>query len=136
MALSDAEVVELLTVATTDLYWASESDEPFTVLLWSELARAKFDASALAIQINAARKLAIVAIGLDAFFQPAIMPQAWHGADERALIDRYQQLLLMLQRELTDLQVYRVGHCEVDIYIVGKTPAGHWLTLKTVAVET
>jgi Nuclease A inhibitor-like protein len=136
MALSDTEIVALLTVATTDLYWASESDEPFTVLLWPELGQGKLDASALALQIQAKTKQAIVPIDLNEFFQPAIVPQEWHGADERVLIDRYQQLLFTLQQELTDLQVYRVGHCEVAVYIVGKTPAGHWLALKTVVVES
>jgi Nuclease A inhibitor-like protein len=136
MALSDTEIVALLTVATTDLYWASESDEPFTVLLWPELRQAKLDVAALAVQIQATTKQAIVPVDLNEFFQPAIVPQEWHGADERVLIDRYQQLLFTLQQELTDLQVYRVGHCEVAVYIVGKTPAGHWLALKTVVVES
>jgi Nuclease A inhibitor-like protein len=136
MALSDTEIVTLLTVATTDLYWASESDEPFMVLLWPELGQAKLDASALAIQINAKTKQAIVPVNLDEFFQPAIAPQNWHGADDRALIARYEQVLFTLRQHLTELQVYRVGHCEVAIYIVGKTPAGHWLALKTVVVES
>ena len=128
MALSDAEIVELLTVATTDLYWASESDESFTVLLWPELARAKLDAEALALQIQAKTKQAIVAVDLNEFFHPAIAAEDWHGPDDRALIARYEQVLFTLQQQLTDVQVYRVGHCEVDVYIVGKTPAGHWLT--------
>jgi hypothetical protein len=136
MALSDTEIVELLTVATTDLYWASESDEPFTVLLWPELTRAKLDASALALQVGAKTKQAIVTVDLDEFFHRAIVPQDWHGPDDRALIGRYEQVLFTLQRQLTDLQVYRVGHCEVDVYIVGKTPAGHWLALKTAVVES
>jgi Nuclease A inhibitor-like protein len=136
MALSDAEIVELLTVATTDLYWASESDEPFTVLLWPELTRAKLDASALALQVGAKTKQAIVPVDLDEFFHPAIVPQDWHGPGDRALIARYEQLLFTLQQELTDLQLYRVGRGEVDVYIVGKTPAGHWLALKTTVVES
>ncbi len=136
MGLSDAEIVDLLTVATMDLDWASESDQPFTVLLWPELAQAKFDASALAVQIHASTKQSIVPVDLGEFFQPAIQPHEWHGPDEQALIDRYQQLLFTLRQALSDLQVYRVGHCEVDVYIVGRTPAGHWLTLKTVVVES
>ncbi len=136
MALSDTEIIELLTVATTDLYWASESDEPFTVLLWPELARPKFDASALARQIHPTPKQAIVAVDLDEFFHPAIVPQDWHGDEDRALIARYEQVLFTLRQELSGLQVYRVGHCEVDVYIVGKTPAGHWLALKTAVVES
>ncbi len=136
MVLSDAEIVDLLTVATMDLDWTSESDEPFTVSLWPELAQAKFDASVLAVQINATTKQSIVPVDLDAFFQPAIVPQEWHGADERALVDRYQQLLFTLRQQLTDLQVYRVGHCEVAVYIVGRTPTGHWLALRTLLVES
>jgi hypothetical protein len=136
MALSDAEIVDLLTAATTDLWWTSESDEPFTIVRWPDWIVNPLDGLALAKPIEADTATPITPVDLDEFFQRAITPQEWHEAVDRALIDRYEQLLCTLKQALTDLQVYRVGHCEVDVYIVGKTPAGHWLALKTMVVES
>jgi hypothetical protein len=136
MALSDAEIVDLLTAATTDLWWMSESDEPFAIVLWPDWTVDAIDRVALAQQVGADADAPIAEVALDEFFRPAITPQDWHEAADRALIQRYEQVLAALQQHLTDLQVYRLGECEVDVYIVGKTPAGHWLGLKTLVVES
>jgi Nuclease A inhibitor-like protein len=133
---SDAKIVELLTAATTDLYWVSESDEPFTVLLWADLAIDQLDCTSLAQPIAADRTTPITQVNLDEFFQPATTAQDWHEAADRAIVERYIQLRSTLPAQLSALQVYRVGSGEVDIYIVGKTPAGHWLALKTLVVES
>jgi Nuclease A inhibitor-like protein len=135
-APSDAAIVELLTAATTDLYWVSESDEPFTVLLWADRAIGQLDCTSLAQQIAADSNTPIAPVNLDEFFQPATTVQDWHEAADRAIVDRYIQLRSTLSAQLSALQVYRVGSGEVDIYIVGKTPAGHWLALKTLVVES
>jgi hypothetical protein len=136
MALSDAEIVNLLTGATTDIYWVSASDEPFEVLLWPDWPIVDCDATALRAQIHAPKNAPIVSDTVEAFFQPAIVPQDWHGADERSVIQQYEQILFLLQQHLTQLQLYRVGEGEVAVYILGKTPAGHWLVLKTLVVES
>jgi Nuclease A inhibitor-like protein len=136
MALSDAEIVDLLTTATADLDWSSESDEPFAVLYWPDWGVDKLDASVLATQVNAADQTPIAEVALDEFFQPAITAQDWHEAADRAVIKRYKKVVSALQQQLTELTVYRVGQTEVDVYILGKTPAGHWLALKTLVVES
>jgi hypothetical protein len=136
MALSDAEIVDLLTGATTDVDWVSESDAPFEVLLWPDWPIVHCDVAALRAQIQAPQNAPIVQDTVEAFFQPAIVPQDWHGAAERSVIQQYEQILLMLQQHLTQLQLYRVGQGEVTVYILGKTPAGHWLGLKTLVVES
>ncbi|MBE9030529.1 nuclease A inhibitor family protein [filamentous cyanobacterium LEGE 11480] len=136
MALSDAEIVELLTVATTDVFWVSESEAPFEVLHWSELSRDTFDAAVLRQQVAVAADVAIGTCEAAKFFQAAIEPQDWHGDIEQQAIEQYQHIIFLLQQHLTQVQVYCVGECEMDVYIVGKTPADNWVALKTMSVET
>jgi Nuclease A inhibitor-like protein len=129
MALSDSQIVDLLTVATTDLYWVSESDEPFEVLLWTNLPTVTLDETALRQQLSLKPKTTIVQQSIDDFFQPAL-------AEGTEAIAPYEQLLFALQQQLRKLQVYRVGEMEVAVYIVGQTPAGSWIALRTLIVET
>jgi hypothetical protein len=60
------------------------------------------------------------------------------GADARDQADaaRWKALVETLQRELTDLRVYRVGCVDIDVYVLGRAPSGAWLGYKTHAVET
>lgn len=136
MARSDAEILDLLSVATADVYWVSESDEPFEVVLWPDLVAQSIDAETLRQQLSVTDNVAIQTQAIADFFQPTMTLQDWHREAEKMTIGQYEQLLFMLQQYLTDLQVFRVGEGEVEIYIVGKTPAEHWLALKTLAVET
>jgi hypothetical protein len=136
MALSNAEIRTLLSEATVDLMWISETDTPFEVLLWEELTASKLTPKKLLKWLACEAETIVNTQTIDEFFRPAIEPQDWHEAAEKTTILRYQELINTLQQNLTALQVYRLGECEVAIYVVGKTPAGQWMALKTEAVET
>ena len=49
---------------------------------------------------------------------------------------RYEELVLLLERRLRDVKVYRVGRIEIECYIVGLDDRGNLSGLKTIAVET
>jgi hypothetical protein len=136
MALSNAEIIDLLNSATTDLWWISEADAPFEVLLWEDLTTAKLTEKKLLKWLAFEADITIGIQTIDEFFQAAIEPQDWHGEEEQATITRYKNLISLLKENLSDLQVYRLGECEITIYLVGKTPNGQWLALKTEAIET
>jgi len=47
------------------------------------------------------------------------------------------QLAQVLQEQLSDIKVYKLGEeAEKAVYIVGKTKGGQWARLKTSVVET
>jgi Nuclease A inhibitor-like protein len=112
--------IEQLTAATADLFWTSETDAPFEVMLWKNLEPVE----------------PIVTQSIDDFFQPVITPQDWHSEEERAIVARYELLIATIKENLSAIRVDRVGKVEVTIYIVGKTNDGTWIALKTSAVET
>jgi hypothetical protein len=133
---SDAEILAQLTQATTELYWVSETDAPFAVQLWSDFKGTRLTEKKLRQWLACEADVTIETIELEAFLASAVTPQDWHGAEEAAIVQRYQSLLTLLQDNLANPKVYRVGTVNVSIYIIGKTPAGTWMALKTEAVET
>jgi hypothetical protein len=136
MVRSNAEIVELLRSASANVFWMSETDAPFTVLLWEELSAKTMTPARLLRWLQRPRRCPVTQVEVEAFFADVTQPQDWHGEEEVQTVQQYQQLLTALQDNLTDLQVYRLGEITIDIYIVGKTPSGQWISLMTQAVET
>jgi hypothetical protein len=52
------------------------------------------------------------------------------------MVQRFQNLVSVLKQNLSQLQVYRVGNIEIDVYIVGVTDGGGLAGLSTKLVET
>jgi hypothetical protein len=122
--------IDLLTAATTDLWWSSEGDYPLTIVKWPP-----------DVELNPAALLdrsvdQIESISLAELFDPVLQVEDWYDAAELATVERYQQLKAAIESNLTDVRVFRVGEVEVNIYIVGKSVDGDIIGIKTQAIET
>jgi len=73
---------------------------------------------------------------VDDFFAIAAQEEDWHDQDERETVQRFHNLVSVLKQNLSQLQVYRVGNIEIDVYIVGVTDGGGLAGLSTKLVET
>ncbi len=131
--VTTATIIDRLKQATTDLLWSSESDYPFEVVTWelgieltpSDLFSNIYDTD-----------LAIKSITLIDLFEPVLTIEDWYEQAELDLVDRYTNLLDLINTNLSEVQVFRVGEVEIDIYIIGKTPTGDIIGLKTRSIET
>lgn len=63
------------------------------------------------------------------------MTRDLEGSDP-AVTEKFRQLQQVLERNLTDLHVYRIGEVQVDAFIIGKLPDGSYAGLKTHLIET
>jgi hypothetical protein len=131
--VTTAEIIDLLTQATTDLLWSSESDYPFELVTWDR--NVEMTPTALFSKLEQPN-VSIESISLTDFFAPVLSVEDWYEEEELAQVDRYKQLLHALESNLSGVQVFRVGEIEIAIYIVGKTPDGDIVGLKTYVVET
>ena len=61
---------------------------------------------------------------IDDFFRNSVTAEDWHEDEEKATVKKFQNLVNVLKTNLTDLQVYRIGSKEIDVYIFGTTPDG------------
>jgi Nuclease A inhibitor-like protein len=131
--VTTAEIIDLFKQATADLLWSSESDYPFEIVTWDR----GIDLTPTALFSHlAAPDLAIEQITLSELFAPVLTIEDWYEAEELAQVGRYTDLLHAIESNLTDVRVFRVGSIEIAIYIVGKTPNGDLIGLKTHVVET
>jgi hypothetical protein len=128
-----AEIIDLLTTATADLLWSSESDEPFEIVTWPQ--GTEIEPTALFGDLVDS-DAPIETMTLTDLFAPILTIEDWYEAAELAQVNRYTELLHAIESHLAEPQVFRVGEVEIAIYIVGKTPDGDLVGLKTHAVET
>lgn len=75
-------------------------------------------------------------VTLDSFFGPLTTVQDWFGEKERTMAKKFLEMRKLLEEDLIDLKVFRLGRTRIDIYVVGVTPDGRVLGIRTKAVET
>ena len=74
--------------------------------------------------------------GFNEFFEPLIKIQDWFGDDERKMTEKFAELKKLLQQNLVEKKVFRVGKKEIDIYVVGLDSENILRGVQTKAVET
>lgn len=127
--------ISALRSATHGLLHTSESDEPFEIvhLEKSPQTFGRTDALRVAKRTTDCRVQEQV---LEEFFGELAKECDWHGDSEKQDVRRYRQLWRLFGESLGEARVFRVGQIQVDIIIVGKTADGHWVGVKTRAIET
>ena len=131
--VTTAIIIDRLKQATIDLLWSSESDYPFEIVTWKQ--GIEMTPTALFCSGDDAYR-SIESITLTELFAPVLTVEDWYEAAELKQVDRYTELLRAIESNLAEVQVFRVGEVEIAIYIIGKTPTGDLVGLKTHTVET
>jgi hypothetical protein len=70
------------------------------------------------------------------FFAPLIKIQEWFGADERKMTEKFSQLKELLQTNLIQKRVFKLGKKELDIFVVGLDAENILRGIQTKATET
>jgi hypothetical protein len=70
------------------------------------------------------------------FFDRLTTEKDWFGSREREIAKRFSELEKLLNENLCNLTVLRVGRIQIDIYVVGLDADGNLVGIKTKAVET
>jgi hypothetical protein len=129
------EIDTELQQATQGLIYMSETDAPFEIIHWPD-GGASLDAKQVIRLSRHKPRDPVQTLSVDDFFKPLTDYQAWFGASEKATAEKYRRLQEIIQQRLSDLQVFRVGKIQIDIFVVGRSTQGDWVGVKTRAVET
>lgn len=122
-----------LKAACDNLLWRSETDYPFEVaVLPGEHQRPSVDSLLSAYPAHTP----VSVVSLDDFFGQATVERAWFDSRELTLVERYRNLRDLLETTLENLQVYRIGSVEMDVYLLGNTEDDQVIGVKTKVVET
>jgi hypothetical protein len=135
---SGGDLMRRITEAAVGLVYSSESDRPFVPFSLPASAAPPWppEPRAFARMVGAQGGDPVVEQSLDAFFRRHI--ELVEPADEAAwrLLPRYDALKRLLETELSDVRVFRIGRVQVHCFIVGRDVDCHILGLTTVAIET
>lgn len=133
-AVCGAELQSTLSDAVLNMLYMSESDYPLTYVSWAgqgapTVAKLRQLTSTPSSTLVEQRSFATFMDQLGEVYDPAD-PYAIEYAS------RWKQLRAVLEKNLTDLTVIRIGTISIDVYIVGKSACGDLVGLKTTAIET
>ncbi|MBD2303000.1 nuclease A inhibitor family protein [Nostoc sp. FACHB-190] len=131
---TNSEILEQLKRASDGLLFMSESDYSFSVFLWEITPTATPEK--ISQQTNHPIDTPVKIVGVDDFFGVATTEEDWHDEEEKKTVKRFQSLVQTLKDNLSNLQVYRLGEIEIDVYVVGETPTGNLAGISTKVVET
>lgn len=126
----------ILSPILMDLYFPSESDEPVEYI--------KIDTEeALPLSKEAFRKTQGIAEGtktdpleVAGFWEKVTTAKEWFEEEQLNAVKKFEELQTTLFDNLTDIQGFRVGEVEVDIYLFGKNAEGEIEGIKTKSIES
>lgn len=124
--------MEELKQATNGLLMMSETDYPFEIVSWKNL---KVTTNYLR-EVSDQPEAAVEIESINDFFRAAATQREGMSVESGDLAKRYQHLIKVLEDNLSDVQVYRVGAVNIIIYAIGRSASGNWLGLSTRVVET
>jgi hypothetical protein len=131
---TDKQLIDELKEATRDLLFTSESDYPFQIVRWKSDKEPTPESLLALTKQN--ESVPVKTESAADFFSAAASEPDWKGEEERAVARRFQKLLSLLEENLKELKVFRVGEIDIPVYIVGRAPSGNWLGVSTRVVET
>ena len=128
------EGLQKIKYASEGLFYISESDYPFE-LVHMKTASTLLEQELLLIS-NKGMDAKVEQVTVEHFFRNMVKVYSEASPEEKEIAAKYQQLQTILQQELGDVNVYRVGEIWVDAFIIGKLPDGSYGGLRTKVVET
>lgn len=130
------ELTNKLKQASDGLLFMSESDYPFEVVFWPAETQENLTEQKLLQLTSHSQDVLVEKVDLDYFFRNSAQEKDWHDRQQKETVKKFQLLVETLKSNLSDIQVYRVGTIDIDVYIVGKTSSGDLAGLSTKVVET
>lgn len=118
----------------TGLYYISETDAE--IFPFSGTKAEIVSVEEILKQTANAADTAVEERDFNEFFGRLTKTQDWFGEEETANAHKFAELKKLLEENLKDIQVFKIGKINLDIYVVGLDSASNLIGIKTKAVET
>lgn len=126
--------VEKIKAAAEGLFFMSESDYPFEAI---EIDTTSDELETRLKKLSGHDDDAVVEQQtLDYFLRNSVALRPTDTGEEQALAHRFLQLKGVLAENLGQVEAYRVGEVQVDIFIIGVLEEGKYAGLRTKSIET
>ncbi len=130
----DNNLTEQIKIATKGLYYISETDAEILPFVGKQ-AKAVSKQEILS-QTKKAADSTVEEKDFAGFFARLTEIQDWFGDEEKAIAQKFVRLKELLEKNLRDLKVFKIGEIQIDIYVVGLDAKDNLLGIETKAVET
>jgi len=120
--------------AAEGLYYISETDAEISLFV-GEQTEAMTKETVLSQTKNAA-DAPVEERGFAELFARMTEIQDWFGDEEKETAQKFVRLKELLESNLRDLKVFKIGKIQLDVYVVGLDAENKLTGIKTKAVET
>jgi hypothetical protein len=135
------KITKELESKVVDLLFPSESEYPCTVVQWHGqeqnflLANKTLSNEAFRQITGHAEDILVNVKNIKDFFQQVTTVEEWHSEAEKLSVTRFTELMNYLIDTFDEIQVFKVGEFEIDVYILGIIDS-HLIGIQTKIVET
>jgi hypothetical protein len=125
------EIIDRLSTLSKDLLFPSESEYPLEPFTWESTS---LTPETILTRSQKPADTLIESITLEEFFAPVTTDEDWFEDEDRQVAQRFRDLQAAIAT-LENVQVFRLGKIEIDVYIVGAI-GPDLIGLKTTVIET
>lgn len=126
-----------ITSLIADLLYPSESDEKIEYFEMELSTTELLSAATFRMYTGIRPEVSMETMDAETFFKPLIKIEDWFGEDEKKWASDAQKLKDLFLTDLTDIQLFRAGQVEIDVYVFGKAIIENkWVGIKTKVIET
>ncbi len=120
--------------ACEGLVYISETDSPIEAFFGDGLKEPTV--KELLRSIERTDEIATESDNPEDFFQRLTSTKDWHTKEQAQAISRFKKLQQLLEKDLDDIHVIRIGKIRIEIYVIGRSKKGEVVGIKTFSVET
>jgi hypothetical protein len=128
--------IEEVTALLKDLWYPSESDEPIEWISFQACVPSPLTVTDVAFYQGIPPEVVVEEVTLGSFWTPVTTLEDWYGEEEQAQVAKFLKLQSLLETNLKNLQAFRAGQIEIDLYLLGQINENEWGGLKTKLIET
>lgn len=128
------ERLQKIKEASEGLLYRSESDYPFEMVQLKE-SSTSLEQELIRSSTNV-KDAKVEQVSLEHFFRNMIKVYPDASAEQEMMALKFKNLQDVLQHELQDVAIYRIGEVQVDAFIIGKLQDGTYAGLRTKIIET
>ena len=121
--------------ACDGLIYISETDAPVTAFDGG-VVEGDVGSGPILQQIGREPNESIREVGFAKFFVRLTTIKDWHGAREKARTKKFLDLQKLIEENLVEPKVFKIGDIRIRIYAVGLDSEGRLMGIRTEAVET
>ncbi|MCY7346795.1 MAG: nuclease A inhibitor family protein [Pyrinomonadaceae bacterium] len=128
------DLSEQIKQAAAGLIYISETDAEILLFIGKQAENISKDL--LLSQTGNAADALVAEASFTEFFARLTEIQDWFGDEEKETVKKFVFLKELLEKNLRDLRVFKIGKIQLDIYVVGLDAENNFLGIQTKAVET